>query len=112
MRPEIAVGLGISILILLLLIPEIFARVRDDATFGYEGERWGRYAYEIRRTGSYVYSGTSYRLAYTHKPSQTASQILQEWFTREGIPTRERKFYSCEIRLNEEKEWRARVSGV
>lgn len=113
MNSGVVLGLGISIIVLLWLIPNVFMKLREFSTEGYKGERWGRYVYEIRRTGSYVSSGTSYRLANTSRLSETASQILQEWFIREQIPTSERKFYACDMWLQGEEQCQStRVSGV
>lgn len=111
MSPEIVAGLGIGILICFILIPWIVMQLRDFSAEGYEGERWGRYAYEVRRTGSYVDSGTSYRLADTSRVSLTAREILEEWFIRENILSSDRAHFECLVRLQEEEQWAVRVSA-
>ncbi len=106
------VGLGISGLVLLWLVPNVVSRIRNERRTGYHGNRWGRIVYEIRRSGSFVDAGTSYRVLDTRNLSVTSAEILQEWFISDQTPKNLRSHYSCVCRLQEAEGWQGSASGV
>jgi hypothetical protein len=105
-------GLIASGIVLAYFIPWIFGMVKEDSTYGNKGERWGRYAYIITRSGSFVYEGSSYRLGDMNKPDLTAREILVEWFERDETPRGLRYTYTCAIRLEESGEWQGMAQGL
>ncbi len=112
MRDGVLIGLGISGLVLIWLVPNVVGKIRDERRTGFAGNRWGRVSYEIRRSGSFVYSGTSFRILDTRNRSVTAAELLEEWFFCDETPRSQRSAYSCVCRLQEEEGWQGEAFGV
>lgn len=79
-RPEFW-GLVISSTILLVLICLYLSMVLNQSR---DRERFGRYAYKIFRSGSFVYEGSSYRCEDPESLDWVARLLLEEWFDSEA----------------------------
>lgn len=76
MRPEFVGALLALALLGSLAIPicvRAFGRDRH-------AERWGRYEYTVTRSGSFIDSGSSFRLEDPAELDEIARRILTEWF--------------------------------